>query len=208
MGRRLANALPALALVAMVPLLCGCQLLFHQTVRVGIGVESAAPDVLVPSPESVESPIPARSPGPPPTVEELAALLGPDDFSAVGVTGAGAPTTNGVDGNAYIVYAGLSAGAGGIELDVSVLDTAEDAAAMVTDPGLFAVDAATKQDMGADLATIIEGNATNDGTGTFDTLRAQKGRLVFDLGIPTTATSRDQLIALAKLVLSRSADYQ
>ena len=31
-----------------------------------------------------------------------------------------------------------------------------------------------------------------------------KGKLVFDIGIPTTAQSKDQLIALAKLVLDRA----
>ena len=70
------------------------------------------------------------------------------------------------------------------------------------------MDAAAKQQMGAERATFMAPTATNDGTSTYDTIWVQKGRLVADIGIPTTATSRDQLMALAKLVLDRSTAYQ
>jgi hypothetical protein len=151
----------------------------------------------------------AVSPGALPTSDQLAALLGPDDFTAAGVPGAAAPSVNpGDPGSAYIVYAGPSSAGGGIELDVFVYETLEDAASLVFDPGIFALDEASKQTLGAERATFMAEQATNDGTGTFDTLWAQKGRLAFALGIPTTDTSRDQLLALGRLVLERSAAYQ
>ena len=211
MGHRSTTALPVLALVVLAPMLGGCALLLATSVG-GTSGGAPSPVVVLASPVVMASPVnappPARSPGAPPSPDKLAALLGPDDFTAVGVVGAGMPTVNGESGSAYVVYAGNSSAGGGIEVDVFVLDTPEDAAAMVYDPGLFALDDATKQRMGADRATFIGATATNDGTSTYDTIWVQQGRLVADIGIPTTATSRDQLLALGKLVLDRSTAYQ
>ena len=107
-----------------------------------------------------------------PTADELAALLCPDDFSAVGLAGAGAPTVNANGGprTVYAVYAGRSAADGGIELDVFISDTPEEAATLVQDPGLYELDAPTKQELGADRATLIADASTNDGTAAYDVL--------------------------------------
>jgi hypothetical protein len=108
----------------------------------------------------------------------------------------------------YAVYAGLSGAAGGLEVDVFVTESAEDAAALVHDPGLWALDASTKATIGAERATLIDAQATNDGTATYDTLWVQHGRLVAAISIPSSEQSRDQLLGLATLLLVRSAPYQ
>ena len=59
--------------------------------------------------------------------QHLADLLGPGDFSAAGVPGAGTPTVNpGDPGSVFVVYAGKSGGTGGIEFDAVLGDTADD----------------------------------------------------------------------------------
>jgi hypothetical protein len=222
MGHRSTASQPILALLLLVPTLGGCALLFAGSTGGGVVSETAAPPVAVASPAVQTAPPPvavaspavqtappaAGSPRALPTVDQLATLLGPDDFTTVGVAGAGTPTSNGEPGSVYAVYAGVSSAGGGIEMDVFVLDTPAAAAAMVVDPGLFALDAVSTQQTGAERATFIGASATNDGTSTYDVIRVQKGRLVAEIGIPTTATSRDQLLALAKLVVDRSAQYQ
>ena len=71
-----------------------------------------------------------------------------------------------------------------------------------------ALDDTTKQALGAEHATLEQGTPTNDGSSTYDLIWAQNGRVVFDLGIPSSPQSRDQLLALAALVLERSQPYQ
>ena len=213
MGHRSTAALPILVLLLFAPLLGGCALLFATSVS---GTSSGAPSpvvamasaVAMASPVSAPTSTPPGSPTALPTPEQLAPLLGPDDFTSVGVAGAGTPTFKGEPGSALVVYKGPSSGGGGIEMDVFIAATPADAAAMVFDPGMHALDAASKQAIGADRAIFIGDAATNEGTSTYDTIWIQKGRLVADIGIPTTPTSRDQLVALAKLVLDRSADYE
>jgi hypothetical protein len=145
-----------------------------------------------------------------PTPEQLATLLGPDDFSAVGLDGAGPPSYDpaGEPGSVYAVYAGLSGASGGLEVDVFAYQSAEDAAALVDDPGLWALDPDTKSTIGAERASLIDGQPTNDGTATYDTLWVQAGRLVAAISIPTSDQSRDQLLGLATVLLARSAPYQ
>jgi hypothetical protein len=207
MGERPRQLTVIVVLCAFAPILGACSLLF-QAPRDGQPppIETAGPSVAATPSEATQVP---GSPGAPPSAEQLAALLSPDDFAAVGVPGAGIPTVNSSGpGEAYVVYQGLSAGAGGIEMDVFVLPSAGDAAALVPDPGLYALDEAAKRGIGAERATFIGESSTNDGTSTYDAIRAQKGRVVVDIGIPTTETSRDQLIALARLVIERSQPYQ
>jgi hypothetical protein len=214
MGRRSTPVFPVLALVLLAPSVSGCALLAAYPMGARDGgapspmVVATSPITVSASPGSSTTSEAPPSVGALPTPEQLSTLLGPDDFTSVGLNGARTPTANGEPGSAYVVYAGVSSGGGGIEMDVFVLDTPEAAAAMVTDPGLFALDAASKLQMGAERATFIDSQATNDGASTYDDIRVQSGRLVAEIGIPTTATSRDQLIALATLVLSRSLAYQ
>ncbi len=110
---------PLLALIATVPMLGACSLLL-QAYGGGVSSGGAVPTVLISSPVPVGTVAPPTSPGPLASPGELAALLGPDDFTAVGVTGAGAPSfdSNGEPGSVYAVYAGLSSASGGIEVDV------------------------------------------------------------------------------------------
>lgn len=196
-----------LALVVMAPALQGCAWLL---MRQQGGETTAPPAVMSPIPLPQMSAVPSLAAGELATPDQLAALLGPDDFAAVGLEGAGPASFDpaGEPGNVYAVYAGLSGAAGGIEVDVFASGTADDAAALVQDPGMFAVDAATKASMGAERATLIAEQPTNDGTSTYDTLWVQKGRLAAAIAIPTSGRSSDQLAALATLLLTRSSPYQ
>ena len=207
MGRRLHGVGALVALVVMAPTLQGCSLLLMG--RQG-DVATAAPAVsAVPLPTAAAAE-PSLAAGALPTPDQLAALLGPGDFSAVGIEGAGPPSYDaaGEPGSVYAVYQGLSGAAGGLEVDVFVSENASDAAALVFDPGMWALDADTKSTMGAERATLIDGQSTNDGTAMYDTLWVQKGRLVAAISIPTSEQSRDQLLGLATLLLARSAAYQ
>jgi hypothetical protein len=201
-------------LTAVAPVLAGCSLLFSSSPFDGVELPSPVvvgeTPVAAPTASSAETQPPvAATQGPLPSSAELAALLGPEDFAAVGVQGAGpASFSDAGPGSVYAVYAGQSSAAGGIELDVFVLPSKDEAAAMVGDPGLAALDDDTKQSIGAEHATLDQGMPTNNGTSSYDVIWAQKGRLVFDLGIPSSPESRDQLLALAALVLERSQAYQ
>ena len=136
--------------------------------------------------------------------DDLCKLLGPGDFAAVGVSGTGAPTENNQDNsNVYCVYAGKSAGTGGVEFDAFLAGTKSDSEATFNSVAAPMLDfegvgkAAFPDADGAKLRTDIP-----DG---YAGIAIWKGKLAFDIGIPTTDQAKDQLIALAKLVLQRSA---
>jgi hypothetical protein len=140
---------------------------------------------------------------------DLCALLGPGDFAAAGVSGAGSPTSNPIVNDVqaadYCVYAKNSAAGGGIELDVFVLTSAD---AALTDFGgvaMYAIEPSAVTALGADQAGIYLEQLGNDAGTTFDQLRALKGRMWFSLAFPSNPGSRDQLLGLAKLVLDRGA---
>jgi hypothetical protein len=133
---------------------------------------------------------------------KLCDLVGPGDWSAVGIAGAGAPTTNSDGpGSAYCVYAGQSAGTGGIEFDVFV---DEDSA------GTFQT---AKDELGTALATLPipgadEAAATDGESGKADRpagLVVRKGNLVVVLGAPGGTGVSAKLAALAVLVVARAA---
>ena len=138
----------------------------------------------------------------------LADLLGPGDFAAVGVSGAGTPTVNAPEaGSVYVVYAGKSGGTGGIEFDAVVGDTADGMG------GVFESMAAPFLDFegsgkaalpNADDARLRTDNPI-DGGGEWAGIAVQKGRLVFLIGIPSSDAAASQLVTLAKLVLERGA---
>jgi hypothetical protein len=144
------------------------------------------------------------------TPDQLAALLTPDDFAALGVEGAGPPSydASGSPGAVYAVYAGRSGADGGIEVDIFADGRAEDAAALVQEVALFALDPAEKASTGAERANLNTEQPTNDGTSTYDTLWVQKGRLAAAISIPTSGRSHAQLVALATTLLARSAPYR
>lgn len=142
--------------------------------------------------------------GPVAAGDDLCGLLGPGDFGAVGVSGTGKPTENNADNsNVYCVYAGKSAGTGGVEFDAFLADTAADS------QGAFDAASAPMLDFeGAGKAAFPDADGAKlrtDIPGGYAGITIWKGKLVFDIGIPTTAQSKDQLIALAKLVLQRAA---
>ncbi len=138
----------------------------------------------------------------------LCELLGAGDFSAAGVPGAGSPTrnvtTNDVEQAEYCVYAGVSAAGGGIELDAFVLKTPAAASGNFGDVGMYVLDPSEVTALGADKAGFYADQIGNDPKTTFDEMRVLKGRLWFDIGIPSSPQSKDRLLALAKLVLARA----
>ncbi len=136
---------------------------------------------------------------------DLCDLLGPGDFGAVGVAGAGAPKENPSGNAAYCIYAGLSAASGGIELDAFVLGSADEASTDFGEVGLYALDPAAVTALGAAKAGYYPDQPGNDPGTTFDELRFLKGRIWFVLSIPSSSQAEDQLLALAKLVLERAA---
>ena len=134
--------------------------------------------------------------------ETLCGLLGPGDFAAVGLVGAGVPTLNG-DGTteAYCVYAGKSSGTGGIEFDAFAGTTADAPGTYqtVVGEGRGGQDAASLLP-GADAAAI---NLASDGGSAVIAVRA--GKLVFAIGFPASDRAKSQLTTLAQLVLERAA---
>ena len=128
----------------------------------------------------------------------LCGLLGPGDFSAVGVDGAGPPSRNSdAPTDAYCVYSGVSGASGGIEFDIFIGDAAATYELILQNGGILSSDA-TGDLPGVDAA----GTAVNEADGTAE-IGVKKGQLTFDIGIPASTGARAQLITLAKLVLQR-----
>ena len=136
--------------------------------------------------------------------DDLCGLLGPGDFAAVGISGTGGPSENNQDNsNVYCVYAGKSAATGGVEFDAFLAGSKADSEATFNEIAAPMLDfegvgkAAFPDADGAQLRTDIPGGYAG--------IAIWKGKLAFDIGVPTSAQAKDQLIALAKLVLQRSA---
>ena len=139
--------------------------------------------------------------------DDLCRLLGPADFAAVGITGTGGPSENNQDNsNVYCVYAGKSAATGGVEFDAFLAGSKADSEATFNEIAAPMLDfegvgkAAFPEADGAQLRTDIPG-----GYDGYAGIAIWKGKLAFDIGVPTSDRAQDQLIALAKLVLQRSA---
>jgi len=135
---------------------------------------------------------------------QIESILSSADFAAVGVKGAGTPTveTSG-DGDFYVVYAGESADDGGIELDIFLFDTASDAADDFGGSGEGELGAATLKQIGADRAAYYSDEAGNSAPISYDEIDVLKGAGWFDLEIPSGSNSKQQLVALAALVVAR-----
>lgn len=129
-------------------------------------------------------------------------VLTPADFKAVGITNAEKAKANVSDegASAYCVYAGKSGATGGLELDV--FDPAE------ADTWNVAAGETT-----AKWKTIKLGNAktakwapdATSGGPEFAVLMAQRGSIVFVLGIPAHKDAEQRLVKLGGLVLDRLA---
>jgi hypothetical protein len=143
---------------------------------------------------------------------DLCKLLGPGDFTAVGVTDASGPTENPTDPlNNYCVYRGKSSATGGIEFDVSVSDTVADAQSVF--PSMFGEGEFLASDIsnvvlaGADEARLGLPNAETSTDPAIIAVR--KGKLTFNIGMGVPFAdvrhAGDQLTQLAALVLQRGA---
>jgi hypothetical protein len=131
---------------------------------------------------------------------DLCGLLGPGDFAAVGVTGAGTPSKNSdAPTDAYCVYAGVSSATGGIEFDVFIGDPDATYQEIKSNGGILLDDAT------GELPGVSAAGIQLNGPGKMATIGVKKGHLTFDIGFPTNANARAQLIALAKLVLQRGS---
>ena len=131
---------------------------------------------------------------------DLCGLLGPGDFTAAGIPGAGPPVENFDDaGNYYCVYAGDSGATGGIEFDAFVGDPAGAYKTMAESAGITAADAT------AELAGVDKAGTILNGPGGMAAIAVCEGQLCFDVELPTTSGSRAELIALAGIVLQRGS---
>jgi hypothetical protein len=153
-------------------------------------------------------PVPGAGPtGKPATdINGIATLLGPGDFNGVGIPGAGTPSvnTNSGPGTAYVVFARKSAADGGIEFDVFAFDTVANASTEFGS-GLTALPAAELRTLGADKAAFSPDELGNDPGTTFAEIRVLKGKIWFEIGIPSNPLAEAQLVALSQLVLQRAA---
>lgn len=133
----------------------------------------------------------------------LCDLLGPGDFDLAGIEGAGLPDfgTDG-PGSAYCVYAGESAGTGGIELDIFVDRDPGGVYATILEEGGGA-QLARVEVAGADRAEGWDGVAGVPEQ--YGRLVARSGRLIFALGAPGGPGTLDRLVDLAETVIERGA---
>jgi hypothetical protein len=181
----------------------------------GGGAPTAAPSAAVPSAAIPTAAIPtaavpsAATPsaatsggalgGPVAAGGNFCGLLGPGDFAAVGVSGAATPRKNS-DGtaDAYCVYSGSSGATGGIEFDIYIGDPIASYQQIVTNGALVA-------DTTGDLPGVDAVGTVMKGPGNMAAIGVRKGKMAFDIDVPTGPNARPQLIALAKLVLERSS---
>ena len=144
--------------------------------------------------------------GPISGLAQIGNILTPADFAAVGVSGTGTPTVN-HSGNAgyYIVYAKLSAADGGVELDIFPFATPADALLDFGDISANTLDSAGVAQIGADQAGFYVDQAGNQTGLSYDEIRVLKGKVWFNLDVPSNPNSRQQLNTLAALVVARGA---
>lgn len=146
------------------------------------------------------------SPGVVPTADQLCKLLTVDDWTAAGLTGARAPSIDDDGpgtGSAYCTYGSDSGATGGLELDVFVGPTVDDASltyATITQsiptpvpPNLSGVDQAA-------INTNIEPG--------FGAIVVRAGKLVVTVSLPTSNQAETQLTSLTALVLSRASSLE
>ena len=131
---------------------------------------------------------------------KLCDLLGPGDFAAAGIPGAGTPTVNSDGpGSAYCVYAGQSGATGGLELDVFVdAEGAEDTFDTIIGESGSTMDAISIPGAGVDEAVATDG-------GDYAAIAVRRGALVFTISGPAGAGMSAKLAALAATVLARGA---
>lgn len=134
---------------------------------------------------------------------QLCALLAPGDFAAQGVDGATELTING-DGTteAYCSFTAKSSAQGGIEFDAFVGSDAQSTYANVLGSSNAPAGA---QDATAKLSNVDAAQINLKDEGGSATIAVRAGKLVFDIGFPSSDKAESQLLALAGLVLQRAA---
>ena len=132
----------------------------------------------------------------------LCALLGPGDFAAAGISGAGSPTENSDGpGSAYCIFAGQSGATGGLELDVFV-----DAASAADTFDTIVSESGTTMNPITVAGVVDEAVATDgDSTSGYAAIAVRSGALVFSISGPAGAGMSAKLAALAGVVLARGA---
>lgn len=158
-------------------------------------------------PQSSAANVGGATGGPVASGGDLCNILGPGDFAAAGIAGAGAVDANNTPPtDYYCVYAGKSSGTGGIEFDAFDVDaaTAADVFDTVLNSAGILVRTDRAGDVGADQAVIATNVPGDQGAGTVAIIVVRKGGFVFDIGFPAGPNAEQQLIGLAKLVLSRA----
>ena len=130
--------------------------------------------------------------------DDLCKLLRPADFAAVGIDGAQPATENTDDaGSWFCDYSGQTDVSADLELDAFSGGTAAYS-------DLAASNGITTDDATAEVGAERAGTTMN-GPGYMAVIVACKGKLCFDISLPSVSGARDDLIALAKLVLQRGA---
>jgi hypothetical protein len=129
---------------------------------------------------------------------DLCGLLGPGDFAAAGIVGAGTPVkTSDGSYDAYCLYGGTSGGSDGIEFDIFIGDPLETYQQIQSTEG-YSVDDAT-----ADLPGADEAGTNLAGDGGIVAIGVRQGQVCIDISFPGGAGDRDKLVALARLVIQR-----
>ena len=132
---------------------------------------------------------------------KLCDLLGPGDFSSVGINGASVATVNSDGpGSAYCTFTAQSAAQGGIELDVFVDDDAASTYQTILD------EIGPVNDF--PIPGVDESAGTDGVAGQADkpaSVVVRKGKLVFTIAAPGGTNNSLALTQLALLVLARGA---
>ena len=134
-------------------------------------------------------------------ITKLCDLLGPGDFTALTIPGAGTATVN-TDGpgSAYCSFTAVSAAQGGIEFDVFVGDDPNGTYNTILGEtsGLAPTTMAVADK--AAMTAGVQGQADKPAA-----VLVQKGKLVFTIAVPAGLYREAALNALALIVLSRGA---
>ena len=161
------------------------------------------PLVLVACGGKAGSPSPAPTPvSSAPTSDQLCQLLTVDDWTAAGLTGAEAPQIDDDGpgtGSAYCTYGGRSGATGGLELDVFVEQTVNDAQTTYA-----TIAQSLPRSSAPNISGIDEGLINTNIDPGFGAILVRAGKLVVTITLPTTAQAGDQLTSLTQTVLSRA----
>ena len=139
---------------------------------------------------------------------DLCKLLGPGDFAAAGVSGAGGPSENNSPPSYFCVYKGKSSATGGIEFDGFVSDTAADAHQTFVD--LFG-EFDPSDDTSVSITGADEASLSLPPSGSSDPalIGVRKGTLAFGIGVgippADAAKTGEALKKLAALVVARAS---